>query len=197
MKPSVLVCRCEQFAPRGEPSGRTQSLPRETKGEAKGSEAICSPACVDYRKSSHFNRLKGQSLVEFAILLPVLLLVSLMIIDLGRAVYYYSVIHNAAREAVRYGVINPDKYVVMEQIATDYAFGLGVDDLLVKAEPGPDQGILDPVTGYIIDNPTVRVSIEYTFNPATPLVKNFLPGGKITLESEAVMRVETYPKSSP
>lgn len=40
----------------------------------------------------------GQSLVEFAIVLPVLLLLVVMIFDLGRAVYYSSAIHNAARE---------------------------------------------------------------------------------------------------
>ena len=53
-------------------------------------------------------RTRGQSLVEIAILLPLLLLIFMLMLDLGRAVYYYSVIHNAAREGARYGVIHPD-----------------------------------------------------------------------------------------
>lgn len=132
---------------------------------------------------------KGQSLVEFAILLPVLLLISIVVVDLGRAVYYYSAIHNAAREGVRYGIIYPDDPDGMRNTTIEYAFGLGLKDVEVIFADLGDPQIIDDIC-----NPTVKVKVEYAFTPATPLVSNLLPGG-IILKSEAVMRTETYPDS--
>ncbi|RME98938.1 MAG: pilus assembly protein, partial [Chloroflexi bacterium] len=47
---------------------------------------------------------KGQGLVEFAFVLPVLLLVILGIIEAGWLIYAYITVQNAAREAARYAV---------------------------------------------------------------------------------------------
>jgi TadE-like protein len=49
-------------------------------------------------------RSRGQSLVEFAILSPVLLLLVMGLLDLGRAYYFEVVTTDAARDAARYGV---------------------------------------------------------------------------------------------
>jgi Flp pilus assembly pilin Flp len=57
--------------------------------------------------SARFNRdSQGQALVEFALVLPLLLLLLVAIIDFGRALYVYSEVSNAAREAVRYAAVN-------------------------------------------------------------------------------------------
>ncbi len=45
-------------------------------------------------------------MVEFALVLPLLLLLLIAIIDFGRALFVYSEVSNAAREAVRYGAVN-------------------------------------------------------------------------------------------
>ncbi len=50
----------------------------------------------------------GQSMVEFALILPVLILLVAGIFDLGRAFYATITITNAAREGARYGTLNPD-----------------------------------------------------------------------------------------
>jgi hypothetical protein len=135
---------------------------------------------------------KGQTLVEFALLLPVLLLITFVVIDLGRAVYFYSAIHNAAREGARYGIVNKDinnhiDVNGMENTAIDYAIGLGLDLNDVVAELGTPQ-VVD-----LFPNPTVRVYITYDFTPVTPLVSSLLPGGNFTLRSEAIMRTEFVP----
>ncbi len=49
---------------------------------------------------------QAQALVEFALVLPLLLLLLIAIIDFGRALFVYSEVSNAAREAVRYGAVN-------------------------------------------------------------------------------------------
>ncbi len=49
----------------------------------------------------------GQSLVEFALMLPVLLLLIVGSLDLGRAYFTYISVINAAREGARYGAAHP------------------------------------------------------------------------------------------
>ena len=49
----------------------------------------------------------GQELVEFALILPLLLLLFLGIIEFGRAMLAYNTIANAAREGARYGIVTP------------------------------------------------------------------------------------------
>lgn len=49
----------------------------------------------------------GQSLVELALVLPVLLLIVLGVADLGRAFYYSTAIANAARAGAVYAALNP------------------------------------------------------------------------------------------
>ena len=50
------------------------------------------------------NKTRGQSLVEFALILPILLLLLLGIIEGGRIIWAYITVQNAAREAARYAV---------------------------------------------------------------------------------------------
>jgi len=142
-------------------------------------------------------RQRGQTLVEFAIIIPVLLLLAVFIFDFGRAVYYYSAIQNAAREGVRYGSVNPvvtttsvyEDVPGMKTAAVKYAIGLGLT--LTDVDAG--MGTPELVGGYA--NPTVKVKVTYTFTPATPLLANFLSGGVITLRGESVMRTEWLPRS--
>lgn len=48
----------------------------------------------------------GQSVVEFAMMATVLLLILFGVLDLGRCFYTYIGLTNAAREAARYGALN-------------------------------------------------------------------------------------------
>ena len=103
-------------------------------------------------KPSH-NR--GQTMVEFALLIPALLLLTVVTLDLGRGVYYYSVIYNAAREGARYGIIHPDDVVGIEAAARDLAIGLDQSKLTIN-----------PAT---IISDTIHVEVHYAFEPVTPL----------------------------
>lgn len=121
-------------------------------------------------------RRRGQELVEYALILPIFLLVTLTILDLGRATYYASALHNAAREGARYGVINPDDFAAIEAIVRDRAIGLDQTDLTVTA--------IRP------DDETIRVTVTYQFAIVTPIVGALVGSNEITLGSQATMRVE-------
>jgi Flp pilus assembly protein TadG len=49
---------------------------------------------------------RGQSLVEFAFVLPIIILVIVAFIEIGRAVFAYNTIANAARQGARVAAVN-------------------------------------------------------------------------------------------
>ncbi len=59
---------------------------------------------TEKRSTSKKDKQVGQGLVEFALILPVLLLLMWGIIEFGRMLVMYTEVSNAAREAIRYSV---------------------------------------------------------------------------------------------
>lgn len=49
---------------------------------------------------------RGQALVEFALIVPIFVLVTVGIFDGGRALYTFNALSNAAREATREAIVN-------------------------------------------------------------------------------------------
>jgi hypothetical protein len=119
---------------------------------------------------------RGQELVEYALILPIMMLILMSILDLGRAVYYYSAIHNSAREGARYGIINPEDPAGIEAVVRNKAVVLNPTDLTVV--------IILP------DEDTVQVTVTYQFTAITPIAGILLGENVITLGSRAAMRIE-------
>jgi Flp pilus assembly protein TadG len=92
-------------------------------------------------------RERGQSLVETAVVLPILLLLVAAIVDFGRAFDAYIVLTNAAREGARFGSTNPE----ME----DWE----VKDLVIADVLGSGTNITH-MTGFDEDNVTVEGQAE-------------------------------------
>jgi Flp pilus assembly protein TadG len=143
-------------------------------------------------------QLRGQSLVEFALILPIFIFLAVVIFDFGRAVYYYNAIHNAAREGARYGVIKPNDDLGMIDAAEKYAVGLGLDNLQISASVAPSELVGNDEVGYS-NTYAVTVTVDYCFVPVTPLVEKFIIEDcscgcdHMRLTSEAVMRTEAKP----
>ena len=60
---------------------------------------------------------RGQSLVEFAITLPILVLLLLGTLDFGMAIFSYSMLRDAAQEGAFYGSFNPTNVAEIENRA--------------------------------------------------------------------------------
>jgi hypothetical protein len=75
----------------------------------------------------------GQSLVEFALILPLFVLMVVGIFDLGRAFFSSITITNAAREGARFGTLNADQSVLICQHALSEVRnqGFDLDDLVI------------------------------------------------------------------
>src|SRR4029077_3264030 len=56
---------------------------------------------------------RGQALVEFALVIPIFLLLLIAIFDMGRAVFAYNTLTNAAREGARIAIVNQYKPSVL------------------------------------------------------------------------------------
>jgi hypothetical protein len=101
---------------------------------------------------------RGQNLVEFALIFPILFLVLMGILDMGRMTYYASALHNAAREGARYGSVFPDDPEGVITKVEEAAVGIPVDDLDVIVTTWPM---------------TIQVSAAYTMPFVTPLIGAF------------------------
>ncbi|MGH2445250.1 MAG: TadE family protein, partial [Candidatus Limnocylindria bacterium] len=75
---------------------------------------------------------RGQSMVEFALILPIFILVLVGLFDVGRAVYAYNTVNNAAREAGRLAIVDQyEDHVKDEAVAAASGIGVVRDDVTV------------------------------------------------------------------
>jgi Flp pilus assembly protein TadG len=68
---------------------------------------------------------RGQALVEFALILPILILLLVGIFDFGRAIYAFNTVNNAAHEAARVAVVDQNCNAI-GQVARQHASSLDV-----------------------------------------------------------------------
>lgn len=91
-----------------------------------------------YRKHGE----RGQSIVEFALIFMVLILLTLGFLDLGRAVYMQSVLANAAREGARAAIINVNPRPTDADIRAAVrarAIGIQLTDGDITISPSPQR----------------------------------------------------------
>ncbi len=99
-------------------------------------------------------RARGQSLVEMAMIAPVLILILLSVIDFGRAAYDYTTlsgaVHEGARVAVRTGATHPADGDVLSAVES-YGIGLslGAGPCVNGYLSGPLTAPSSPNTGYV------------------------------------------------
>lgn len=119
----------------------------------------------------------GAAAVEFALVLPVLVLLLLGAIDWGYYFYTREVVVNAAREGARAGTTHRDDAVARndaEITARDYVTRGGLN--LSKASPLPNATVTAS---------SVRVTVTYQAGPITGFSGTFVPG---TIQAVAEMR---------
>jgi Flp pilus assembly protein TadG len=130
---------------------------------------------------------RGQSVVEFALVFPVFVLVLAGIIDFGLGLFSYMSMINGAREGARLGVVVSDKTNLPSTVqsrVTGMAAGLDPGELTVTTtcvrvsvactEPQWQPG------------DAVRVVVDYTYHMVWPLTF----GTQIPMRASVEMRIE-------
>lgn len=120
---------------------------------------------------------KGQSLLEFALVLPVLILLVFGIFDLGYAVFLKNMISNAAREGARTGIVKANGDAAIRARVRSSAPGLNLPDGQISIAP-PSRTFNEPIT----------VTVTYTYQPLTPIISSVV--SSVDLSSTSVMYVE-------
>jgi Flp pilus assembly protein TadG len=113
-------------------------------------------------------------LVEYALILPLLLLLTLGVLEFGIIIYQYNAIGNAAREGARVGIIRANNDGAIEAAARAMTTALEPADLAITIDRS-QAGLIE-------------VRVDYTARPISGIVINAL-GGDLTIPLRAVTRM--------
>lgn len=125
---------------------------------------------------------QGNTLIEFALVVPILLLLVMGALDLGWAAYANNTISLAASEGARQAIVrnNSDSDIRTQVQQT----AQGLDNLEITINPPGNA-----TSPYRSAGGTVSVTVVYIYTPITPLVAAW-GGGRIRLSSTSTMLVE-------
>ena len=148
---------------------------------------------------------RGQSLVEFALIIPIIVLLVAGFVEIGRAVFAYNTIANAARQAARVATVNqlPDVTDCDETrpiedpyephwsirgcaIAAANVLGITTANVTVAYDAPPDTSLdCDPTlhVGCI-----ASITVTYDYSVSTPFVSLLI--GPFTMRQTSQMPIE-------
>ena len=122
---------------------------------------------------------RGQSIVEMAIILPILILILMSIIDFGLMFNSALVINNASREGARSAAVGHGDSEITAMI----------QNLTSELDQGSISIEINPLEGSRTRGEQVTVRITYQNEMITPIISAIV-GDFVELNAETVMRVE-------
>jgi Flp pilus assembly protein TadG len=162
------------------------------------------PALLARAARSHPHA-RGQSLVEFALVIPIIILLIVGFFEIGRAVFAYNTISNAARQAVRVAIVNQlsgvtdcDASRPVEDpfephwslrgcaIAAGAALGITTSNVSVAYAPPPATTLTCAPTLHV--GCIAAVTVTYDYVVSAPFVSSLI--GPITMSQTSEMPVE-------
>lgn len=143
--------------------------------------------------------IRAQAMVEFALVLPILLLLIVGLLEVGRAIFMYSAIFSAAREGVRYGSASGNNLAgdpLYQDCAgiRDAAKNAGIllalqdNDIVIEYDHGPGSSVFASCTDAdgvdesvsVTTGDRILVTIETQYAPMIPL---FVPLSPRTIDA--------------
>ena len=146
-----------------------------------------------FRRHRSQRRDRGQALVEFSLIIPLFLLVFVSLFDLGRAVFAFNTLSNAAREGARIAIVNQDIPTIVKRAKEQTAIvELNDPSVTVGFWQMKDDGTADTTDpcNLVANNCLAVVSFEATYQPITPLISNILFRNGVTFKTTSVLTVE-------
>jgi len=143
-------------------------------------------------------RRRGQGLVEFALVAPVFILILMAFFDLGRGVFIYNSITNAAREGARLAIVNQDTSLVLQRMRAQSAVaesnnGDGSDLTVVfrraDAHGNPTSTACSTTDGVQLGCLAV-VTYASKFDLITPIVRQVVFPSGLVMTATTVLPVE-------
>lgn len=145
------------------------------------------------KKPNRTGHERGQSLIELAISLPVIILLLLGTVDFGMAIFSYAIIRDAAQEGALYGSFNPDNKSEIENRARNISpegegeiFSSPVnltDRELVQVEVKAIGNSCQGTTGGEANS--LRVRVRYYYPIMMPMIGTIIGSDTIPLTGSA------------
>ena len=132
------------------------------------------------RKNTHSR--PGQSLVEVALVLPIIIMIMLGVLDFGRAFFTLVALHDAADEGASYASIRPNDVDGIQQRTVE------ASTHLVTVET-TDVNVVYPPS--LVIGAPITVTVDFPFDIYTPFVQGLLPDGELTLQGSATHPIIT------
>jgi Flp pilus assembly protein TadG len=139
------------------------------------------------------NKERGQSLIEFAITLPILVLLLLGTLDFGMAIFSYSMLRDAAQEGAFYGSFNPTNVEEIENRARnispraeDVVFSSPVrlrDTDAIKVDVVALGAACQGATNGVANS--IQVNVHYRYPILMPFIGQLIGSGTIPLTGTA------------
>ncbi|GGM30632.1 hypothetical protein GCM10011351_15960 [Paraliobacillus quinghaiensis] len=122
---------------------------------------------------------KGQSIVEFVLVIPILLLLLIGIVDIGRLTFVYASLHFAGQESVRVAGLGGTDEKITNRAYESFFVGdpteLNINPSLLPGERKSGEYI--------------TVTLEYPYTPLTPFVSSLF-SEPINLTVDSTIRIE-------
>lgn len=122
---------------------------------------------------------KGQSLVEFALILPMLLLLISATFDFGRIIYTYMHLNLLTQEAVRLGSFGETDENISQLTHNNFHVG---DANLLQISISPSQSLRK-------SGDYITVTLDYPITYVTPLLSTILPS-PYRVVTDSTIRIE-------
>ena len=122
---------------------------------------------------------EGQSLVEFAMILPILLMLIMGILEFGIMLNSYLSVRNASREGARVAIVGSTDIEIKNLILT-ISPSLNSTDLTV---------VVTPSAGSRKSGDPITVEVQYNYHFTVPIISGIFGSG-IVLKAQTIMRIE-------
>ena len=144
----------------------------------------------------------GQSLAEFALVLPIFLVLFFAVVDLGSAIFTFNSLTNAAREGARLAIVNQYDPSIVARAETQVSVAeINAPNVSINFYQQADDGTPDMTTpcgthqpSGVWDNVPVGclavVDFESTYRPLTPIIGNILFKNGVTFKARSILAVE-------
>jgi Flp pilus assembly protein TadG len=131
----------------------------------------------------------GQSLVEFAIMVPVLIILLMGVVDLGRAYFTFLALRDAAAEGAYFGSVYP-RCVSSADCANP-------NNMIYRIrQSAPSGGLVnwsDATISAVVPSPTpgqtLTVTVSYTYTIITPLANVIIGGQTMPLAARSISTI--------
>ena len=142
---------------------------------------------------------KGANLVEAAIITPLLLLLTFSVVDFAAMFYCYLALEHGVSQATRFAITG------QQMSASGSPLGREASIKAAMREATPTLTIPDNAFSFSFmpmngsswasglggANDVGRVTVNYTWNFMTPLIRPFFPSGQINLRVQSTMKNDT------